>query len=63
MENIRTHISEIISDIQPFDELEKSHQKDALDWIESGVEIFRIEKPDKPPKHLVAYFAVVDIAN
>lgn len=63
MSNIREKISQLIQQISPMDELEKTHQKDALDWIESGVEIFRIEKPDKPPKHLVSYFVVVDVLN
>ncbi len=31
-------------------------------WIASGVQIFRTAKPDVPPKHLVAYFALVDPA-
>ncbi|MBP5993739.1 MAG: NUDIX hydrolase [Candidatus Moranbacteria bacterium] len=54
---------ELIEKISPIDELEKTHQEDALHWIKSGVEIFRIEKPDKPPKHLVSYFVVIDIEN
>lgn len=45
------------------DELEESHRKEALHWIGSGVEIFRVEKPDKPPKHLVCYFVLVDVEN
>lgn len=57
---MREKISQLIKEIKPVDELEKIHQEDALSWIDSGVEIFRIEKPDKPPKHLVSYFVVVD---
>jgi 8-oxo-dGTP pyrophosphatase MutT (NUDIX family) len=63
MDAMREKISALIRDIVPFDELESSHRSDALEWIDSGVEIFRIEKPDKPPKHLVSYFAVVDMAR
>ena len=29
-----------------------------LDWIESGCEIFRIEKPATPEIHLVSYFVI-----
>ncbi|MGH7237814.1 MAG: NUDIX domain-containing protein, partial [Candidatus Saccharimonadales bacterium] len=29
-------------------------------WVASGVNIFRIAKPDKPPKHMVSYFVLVD---
>ncbi len=49
-----------VSAIRPCDELEAAHQADTLRWAESGVNIFRIEKPNKPAKHLVAYFALVD---
>jgi 8-oxo-dGTP diphosphatase len=46
--------------IVPFDALERDHLCDALAWVESGAELFRIAKPATPPKHLVSYFAVVD---
>jgi len=49
-----------VSDIEPFDELEKQHITDTLAWIDSGANLFRIEKPDKPPKHLVSYFVLID---
>jgi 8-oxo-dGTP pyrophosphatase MutT (NUDIX family) len=61
MNDIRETISRIIRDIRPFDELEKRHRDDALAWIDGGAEIFRITKPDTPPKHLVSYFVLVDI--
>jgi 8-oxo-dGTP diphosphatase len=60
MNDIRETISRIIRDIRPFDELEKRHRDDALAWIDGGAEIFRITKPDTPPKHLVSYFVLVD---
>ena len=47
--------------IVPLDDLEREQIADALHWISSGINIFRIESPDKPPKHLVAYFVVVDV--
>ncbi len=31
-----------------------------LEWIDSGAELCRIEKPATPPKHLVSYFILVD---
>jgi 8-oxo-dGTP diphosphatase len=46
--------------IVPFDALESEHLSDALDWVDSGAELFRVAKPATPPKHLVSYFAVVD---
>ena len=58
---MRTEIQNLISSIQPFDSLETEHITDAVAWIESGDEIFRIQKPDIPPKHLVSYFVIIDI--
>lgn len=46
--------------ITPHDALEQAHLQDALAWVDSGVELCRLAKPATPPKHLVAYFAVVD---
>ena len=60
MADIRLKIYNEVQSIKPFDALEKEHISDVLSWIESGAELFRIEKPDKPPKHLVSYFIFVD---
>jgi len=46
--------------IEPLDETEQAHLDDALAWVASGAPLFRTAKPATPPKHLVAYFAVVD---
>ena len=46
--------------IRPLDALEQRHLGDAMEWVESGAQLFRIEKPATPRKHLVSYFAVVD---
>ena len=58
---MRNQIKSLLSPIKPFDLLEAEHISNAIDWIESGVEIFRIEKPATPPKHLVSYFVLVDL--
>lgn len=57
---MRQAIRDIVSQITPFDKLERTHKQSVLDWIDSGAPLFRIEKPDKPPKHLVSYFALFD---
>lgn len=57
---IRAQIHAEVASIRPFDELEETHQADALAWIDSGAPLYRIAKPATPPKHLVSYFAVVD---
>lgn len=57
---MRSEIRREIERIQPLDSIEQATQHDALAWIDSGVEICRLEKPAVPPKHLVSYFALVD---
>jgi 8-oxo-dGTP pyrophosphatase MutT (NUDIX family) len=57
---VRTKIRKLIQDVVPHDELEQEHVNDALSWIDSGAPLFRIAKPDNPPKHLVSYFAIFD---
>lgn len=49
-----------IKTITPFDDTERIHINSAIDWAESGVNIFRIAKPDIPATHLVSYFVLID---
>lgn len=58
---MRNEIRQLIASIKPFDALETEHISNALQWVDSDVEIFRIEKPATPPKHLVSYFILVDL--
>lgn len=60
--NARWVVEQAVSNISPFDELEKEHIAEALDWIRSNASIFRIAKPDVPKKHLVSYFVLLDPA-
>jgi 8-oxo-dGTP diphosphatase len=60
---MRDRIAEIITSVEPLDELERAHRDSTLEWIRSGAPIFRTAKPDVPPKHLVSYFALVDEAR
>ena len=46
--------------IAPLDALEHAHLSDALAWLDSGADLFRVARPATPPKHLVSYFAMVD---
>lgn len=57
---IRIQIADEIQAIQAFDALEAKQIRDALVWVRTSVNVFRIAKPDKPPKHLVSYFVLVD---
>ena len=56
----RAAIRREVASIRPFDQQEEKHRSDALGWIDSGAPLYRTAKPATPPKHLVAYFAVVD---
>lgn len=58
--SIENQIYTDVNIVDAFDETELAHKKDVLDWIESGAALFRIKKPDTPPKHLVSYFVLVD---
>lgn len=60
MKDIRNHIHSEVTALLPVDKLEEEHITDALGWIKSGAGLFRVAKPDKPPKHLVSYFVLVD---
>lgn len=58
--DIKRQIIDEVALISPFDEVEQAHLNDVKQWLASGTNIFRIAKPDKPPKHLVSYFVLVD---
>lgn len=58
--SIEKQIYTEVNTLTPFDTIEQTHKKDVLDWIKSGAPLFRIKKPDNPPKHLVSYFVLVD---
>lgn len=60
MRKLETTIQAAVQAISPHDELERQHIEDVVTWINSGVNIFRVAKPDKPPKHLVSYFVLID---
>lgn len=49
-----------VKQIASFDDLERDHIDDAIQWITNDGNIFRISKPDNPPKHLVSYFVIYD---
>ena len=63
MENevIKSAISRSVNSITPYDKVEEAHIKDIIEWISSGVHIFRIKKDAIPPKHLVSYSVVIDL--
>jgi 8-oxo-dGTP pyrophosphatase MutT (NUDIX family) len=56
----RAVVRDAIAAIEPFDGRESRDRDDALAWVNSGAVIYRVRKPDTPPKHLVSYFVLVD---
>jgi 8-oxo-dGTP pyrophosphatase MutT (NUDIX family)/MFS family permease len=52
--------SETIAGIEPFDEMERVHQADALAWLACTRDIYRRVKPATPSPHLVAYAVLAD---
>ena len=57
---MRKSIRKEIEAVVPFDGLERGMKDQALEWVNSGAELCRIEKPATPPQHLVSYFILVD---
>jgi 8-oxo-dGTP diphosphatase len=57
---IRQKIKSEVESIVAFDQLETNHTNDIISWINSGADLFRVKKPDVPPKHLVSYFVLID---
>jgi hypothetical protein len=56
-EAMRGAIREVIASIEPFDAFENADRTDALDWIDSGAQLFRTQKPATPPKHHLAHLS------
>ena len=57
---MREEIRAEVESIDPLDNLEAKTKAEVLFWIDSGVELCRLEKPGTPDKHLVSYFTVID---
>src|SRR2546427_10572074 len=53
--SLRLEIFKEVSSICPLDKVEEEHIDFVLKWINSGVEIFRTQKPATPSIHLVSY--------
>lgn len=58
---LRATLEGTVRAIEPVNELEAEHRANTLQWVRATAKIYRTRKPDVPPKHLVAYFAVVDV--
>lgn len=56
-------ITRLCADLSPHDDLGRSHQRTALNWLASTSDIFRRAKPATPDPHLVSYFLAIDRAD
>jgi 8-oxo-dGTP diphosphatase len=59
----RERLDAALRTIEPWDAAESEDRADALAWVRSGAPIWRTAKPATPPKHLVAYFVLVDTSD
>jgi hypothetical protein len=53
-------VAALVAAIEPFDDVERSHQADVLAWLASTPDVYRRVKPATPPRHLVSYAVLTD---
>jgi len=59
---LKSRIVELVSGIEPTDDLGGEHRRKALEWLAGTDDIFRQAKPSTPSPHLVSYFLLIDRA-
>jgi 8-oxo-dGTP pyrophosphatase MutT (NUDIX family) len=59
----RQKLVELIQAIRPHDALEASQIEATVAWIASGAPLYRLNKANDPPQHLVAYFTLYDVVQ
>lgn len=59
----RKSLYALVEAIDSFDQQEKKLIDDSLLWIQSGKEMFRIQKPNVPPKHWIVYMPIIDLSS
>jgi hypothetical protein len=52
----REEIARTVALLEPVNVLEAEHRGAVLDWINSGLELYRRVPPDQPPMRLLSYF-------
>jgi 8-oxo-dGTP diphosphatase len=57
---LKSMITDLVSGIEPTDDLGRDHSRNALSWLAGTDDIFRRDKPLTPSPHLVSYFLLVD---
>ena len=56
-------VQEIVSVVEPGDDLEARQKADILTWLASEDDVFRRAKPATPSRHLVSYVVLGDTAR
>jgi 8-oxo-dGTP pyrophosphatase MutT (NUDIX family) len=51
---------DLVTEIEPLDVEESKVKQETLQWMQATDDMFRIEKPDKPAKHWIAYGVCLD---
>jgi 8-oxo-dGTP diphosphatase len=54
------NVHDMVSRLEPGDDLEAEHRARTLRWLRSTDDVFRRLKPATPPQHLVSYVVPVD---
>jgi 8-oxo-dGTP diphosphatase len=57
---LKSMIIDLVSGIEPVDDLGREHRRGTLSWLTATDDIFRRVKPLTPSPHLVSYFLLVD---
>lgn len=55
-----SEITDLVSGIEPADDLGREHSRKAMEWLAGTDDIFRRVKPLAPSPHLVSYFLLTD---
>ncbi|WP_430782616.1 NUDIX hydrolase [Actinoplanes sp. G11-F43] len=56
-------VHDVVSGLQPSDNLEAEHRSHTLGWLRRTDDVFRRVKPAEPAQHLVSYVVPVDPAD
>lgn len=56
----RPVVRELVASVEPHDPQEAADQAWMLAWIDSGAQLWRLEKPATPPRHLAVYAILID---
>jgi 8-oxo-dGTP pyrophosphatase MutT (NUDIX family) len=59
----RDSLAQLMRAMRPHDAVEAEQIDETLAWIASGAPLYRLDKADDPPQHLVAYFILFDEAQ